>query len=151
MKLKSFHIINFGGLHNFDYTFDEGLNVILQDNGWGKTTMAAFLKAMLYGFDSKRSKDITENERRRYYPWQGGEYGGSLDFEADNVNYRIHRTFGQTPRLDKTRIINLDTHTPAKMDPDKIGYSRLSEKIKAVAPGTCYVYIYAQKPGNAAP
>lgn len=126
MKLKSFHIINFGGLHNFDYTFDEGLNVILQDNGWGKTTMAAFLKAMLYGFDSKRSKDITENERRRYYPWQGGEYGGSLDFEADNVNYRIHRTFGQTPRLDKTRIINLDTHTPAKMDPDKIGETLFS-------------------------
>ena len=121
MKLKSFHIINFGGLHDYDYTFEDGLNVILHDNGWGKTTMAAFLKAMLYGFDSKRSKDITENERRRYLPWQGGEYGGSLDFEADGVNYRIHRTFGETPRFDKTRIVNLDTHTTAKIDPDKIG------------------------------
>ena len=121
MKLKSFHIINFGGLHDYDYTFEDGLNVILHDNGWGKTTMAAFLKAMLYGFDTKRSKDITENERRRYLPWQGGEYGGSLDFEADGVNYRIHRTFGETPRFDKTKIVNLDTHTTARIDPDKIG------------------------------
>ena len=121
MKLISFHIINFGGLHNYDYEFNDGLNVILQDNGWGKTTMAAFLKAMLYGFDSKRSRDITENERKRYTPWQGGEYGGSLDFEADGVNYRVHRTFGATARSDKTRIVNLDTHTTAKIDPDKLG------------------------------
>ena len=121
MKLKSLHIINFGTLHDFDYTFDEGLNVILHDNGWGKTTMAAFLKAMLYGFDSKRTRDITENERRRYYPWQGGEYGGSLDFEADNVNYRIHRTFGLTPRNDMTKIINLDTRTTARIDSYRIG------------------------------
>lgn len=121
MKLIRFHINNFGGLHDYDYEFDEGLNVILHDNGWGKTTMAAFLKAMLYGFDSKRSKDITENERRRYLPWQGGQYGGTLDFEADGVNYRITRTFGETPRFDKTRIVNLDTRTVARISPDKIG------------------------------
>ena len=63
MKLISMHVDDFGGLHNYDYNFEEGLNVVLQDNGWGKTTMAAFLKAMLYGYDTKRSKDITENER----------------------------------------------------------------------------------------
>ena len=121
MKLIRMHVDNFGGLHNYDYSFEEGLNVVLQDNGWGKTTMAAFLKAMLYGFDSKRSKDITENERKRYLPWQGGNYGGSLDFEADGVNYRIIRTFGATPRFDKTKILNLDRKTTARIDPEKIG------------------------------
>ena len=68
MKLISMHVDNFGGLHNYDYTFGEGLNVVLHDNGWGKTTMATFLKAMLYGYDTRRSKDITENERKRYLP-----------------------------------------------------------------------------------
>ena len=121
MRLISMHVDNFGGLHNYDYNFEDGLNVVLHDNGWGKTTMAAFLKAMLYGFDSKRSKDITENERKRYLPWQGGDYGGSLDFEADGVNYRIFRTFGETPRFDKARILNLDKKVAAKIDPDKIG------------------------------
>lgn len=72
MKLISMHVDDFGGLHNYDYTFGDGLNVVLHDNGWGKTTMATFLKAMLYGYDTRRSKDITENERKRYLPWQGG-------------------------------------------------------------------------------
>ena len=121
MKLISMHIDNFGGLHDYDYDFDDGLNVILQDNGWGKTTMAAFLKAMMYGYDAKRSRDITENERKRYYPWQGGKYGGTLDFEADGTRYRINRTFGETPRFDTVKIINLDTETTARIPADKIG------------------------------
>ena len=117
------HVDNFGGLHNYDYDFSEGLNIILQDNGWGKTTMAAFLKAMLYGFDPKRSRDINENERKKYYPWQGGTYGGSLDFEADGVNYRIYRIFGQTSKTDSVRIVNLDKNITARIDPNKIGES----------------------------
>ncbi len=121
MRLVSMHVDNFGGLHNYDHSFEDGLNVVLHDNGWGKTTMAAFLKAMLYGFDSRRSKDITENERRRYLPWQGGDYGGYLDFEAEGVNYRIFRTFGETPRFDTVRILNRDKKVTAKISPDKIG------------------------------
>ena len=121
MKLISMHVDDFGGLHQYDYTFGDGLNVVLHDNGWGKTTMAAFLKAMLYGYDTRRSKDITENERRRYLPWQGGSYGGSLDFESEGVQYRIIRTFGETPRFDTVKIINLDTRTTARISPDKIG------------------------------
>ena len=121
MKLISMHVDDFGGLHNYDYNFEEGLNVVLHDNGWGKTTMATFLKAMLYGYDTKRSKDITENERKRYLPWQGGKYGGSLDFEAEGVRYRIYRTFGETPRFDTAKIVNLDTKTAARIPTDKIG------------------------------
>ncbi len=121
MKLIRMHVDDFGCLHNYDYNFEDGLNVVLHDNGWGKTTIAAFLKAMFYGFGTKRSKDITENERRRYIPWQGGKYGGSLDFKAGGVTYRIFRTFGETPKFDKTKILNLDTKTTAKIDPDRIG------------------------------
>lgn len=121
MKLISMHVDNFGGLHNYDCSFDEGLNVVLHDNGWGKTTMAAFLKAMLYGYDTKRSRDITENERKRYLPWQGGRYGGQLDFEADGRRYRIYRTFGETPRFDTAKIVQLDTNTTAQIPSDRIG------------------------------
>ena len=121
MKLIRMHVDDFGGLHNYDYSFSDGLNVVLHDNGWGKTTMASFLKAMLYGYDTRRSKDITENERKRYLPWQGGRYGGSLDFESEGVRYRITRTFGETPRFDTVKIINLDTGTTARISPDKIG------------------------------
>lgn len=131
MKLLRIHIDDFGCLHDYDYEFEDGLNVVLHDNGWGKTTMGAFLKAMLYGFSSKRSKDITENERRRYFPWQGGKYGGSLDFETEGVRYRIFRTFGETPRFDKTKILNLDSKTTAKIDPENIGDSLFKLDVSA--------------------
>ncbi len=121
MKLISCHIDNFGGLHNYDMVFEEGLNIVLQDNGWGKTTLAAYFKAMLYGFDTRRSKDITENERKRYLPWQGGQYGGSLDIEIDGKRYRIHRSFGETPKSDRIRIIDLAAGATARINTDNLG------------------------------
>ena len=36
MKLLRLHVENFGKLQNFTYSFDEGLNVLLEENGWGR-------------------------------------------------------------------------------------------------------------------
>ena len=46
MKLLSCHVENFGKLSDFSYVFEEGLNVFLAENGWGKSTLAAFLKVV---------------------------------------------------------------------------------------------------------
>ncbi len=108
MKLISCHIDNFGTFHDFDMDFDERLNVVVQDNGWGKSTLAAFIRAMLYGYDNKRSRDLTVNERKRYLPWQGGKYGGSLTFEKGGRRYTVSRTFGETARGDKMTLRDLD-------------------------------------------
>ena len=43
MKLTRLHVENFGKLQNFDYSFDKGLNILLEENGWGKSTLAAFI------------------------------------------------------------------------------------------------------------
>lgn len=109
MKLISCHVDNFGTLHNFDMAFEEGLNVVLHENGWGKSTLAAFLKAMLYGYDNKRSKSLSENDRKHYKPWQGGKYGGTLTFEKGGSRYMVMRTFGETARFDTVSLRNLDT------------------------------------------
>ena len=55
MKLLKCHIENFGKLSNFDYVFKSGLNTIKEENGFGKTTFASFIKSMFYGMDSKRN------------------------------------------------------------------------------------------------
>ena len=109
MKLLGCHIDNFGAFHDYDLTFNDGLNVIMQANGWGKTTLAAFVKAMLYGFEGKRVRNVAENERLRYKPWQGGKYGGTLDFEADGREYRVLRTFGATGAKDTFKIVDIET------------------------------------------
>ena len=67
MKLLECHVDNFGKLSNFDYQFSDGLTVIQEPNGFGKSTLAAFIKAMLYGLQftindlSKRMMTIHPN------------------------------------------------------------------------------------------
>ena len=95
MKLISCHIENFGALHAFDYTFNGGLNALYSPNGGGKSTIAAFIKAMFYGLpaDSSRARF---NERRHYYPFSGGSFGGNLIFEWRGATYRVERFFDRT-------------------------------------------------------
>lgn len=78
MKLLECHVDNFGKLSNYEYRFSESLTVIQEPNGFGKSTLAAFIKAMLYGFPRTAGRNVAGNERKKYLPWQGGTYGGSL-------------------------------------------------------------------------
>ena len=109
MKLIACHINNFGKLSDLNINFNDGVNIINEPNGWGKSTLAAFLKAMLYGFDTKKEPGAFERERKFYKPWQGGTYGGELDFETDGVAYRVVRTFGMTEKQDDFHLYRLKT------------------------------------------
>ena len=57
MKLISLHIDNFGQFNNFDYVFEDGINQIVEENGWGKSTLAAFIKVMFFGFYNTSKRD----------------------------------------------------------------------------------------------
>lgn len=109
MKLVSCHVENFGGLSDFDYIFAEGLTVIHQPNGFGKSTLAVFIKAMLYGLPRTGGRFVSNNERTKYAPWQGGRFGGSLVFEFEGIQYRVTRYFGKTAAGDKFSLYDL-TH-----------------------------------------
>ena len=108
MKLIECYIENFGKLSSYSHTFSDGLNVIIGKNGCGKTTLSVFIKAMLYGIDFKKIKG-EETDRKRYLPWQGGRYGGSLTFENAEKRYRIERTFGEKSSQDSFAIYDLAT------------------------------------------
>ena len=87
MKLLSCHIENFGKLSGFDYEFQDGLNTIKEENGFGKTTFASFIKAMFYGMEIKKNTKMLL-DRKKYQPWQGGAFGGSIVLEVNNKKYR---------------------------------------------------------------
>lgn len=110
MKLLTCHIDNFGKLSNFTINFSDGINVINEPNGWGKSTLAAFLKVMFYGLDPKKEPGAHDKERAVYRPWQGGVYGGYLDFEVGDKQYRIRRTFGKSERFDEFHLFDLATN-----------------------------------------
>ncbi len=100
MRLIECHIDNFGIISDQDISFDKGSNVFLEDNAWGKSTLASFIKVMFYGFDNERKRSEIENERKRYNPWQKGTYGGWVSFEASGKKYIIEKAFGSKNKDD---------------------------------------------------
>ena len=109
MELLSCHIENFGKLSNFNYEFNSNLNIINEKNGFGKTTFADFLKAMFYGLESKRNTKLLI-DRKKYEPWQGGKFGGSIDFRLNQNKYRIERFFGKKEAEDTFKLYDLSTN-----------------------------------------
>ena len=112
MRIVSCHIENFGKLHDYSVDFTAKENRICQENGWGKSTFAAFVRAMFYGLEGKRKQKIEENEYTRYTPWQGGVFGGKLTFETKGKQYTITRTFGSSESFELrdaiTNIVSTD-------------------------------------------
>lgn len=100
MKLKQAYIENFGKLSQVSFKFDDTCQIFCRENGWGKSTLAAFIKVMFYGFDGERKQSILQNERKHYSPWQGGIFGGTLTFELGGKQYQLSRTFGTSPSKD---------------------------------------------------
>ena len=93
MKLINCYIENFGKLSNFRLDFRDGLNTVKEENGYGKTTLTVFIKAMFFGLDATKRSKLENNDRKHYMPWQGGRCGGSLTFSSGEKTYRIERTF----------------------------------------------------------
>ena len=122
MRIVKIRIESFGKIKNQSLSFENGLNVICEDNGYGKSTIATFIKAMFYGLkDTKRS--IEENERTRFTPWRSTEkFGGTLTFEhEDGKTYTIERFFGKKESEDEQKVINTATGKEEKFFGDCIG------------------------------
>ncbi len=110
MKLVKCYVSSFGNLQDFTYDFNEGLNTIKQDNGWGKTTLATFIKVMFYGLDGNGKKSLTENERKKYRPWNSTEmFGGYVQFIRGGVEYKLQRYFGKKESDDTITLTDVKT------------------------------------------
>ncbi len=112
MRVICCHIENFGKLHDYTADFEKGTHIICEENGWGKSTLSAFIRAMFYGLEGERKRSIEENERKRYTPWQGGVFGGQLTFEVNGKQYTVTRTFNEQDEFElrdaKTNLISND-------------------------------------------
>lgn len=121
MRILSCHIENFGKIHDYSMEFREGANIICEENGWGKSTFASFVRAMFYGLEGDRKRSVEENERKRYRPWQGGVFGGQLVFEIRGKEYLISRIFKDKEANDEFELRDAGTNLPSEDYTDKIG------------------------------
>ena len=110
MRLISCTIENFGKLNNVTYDFSGECNTICEDNGWGKSTLAAFIRVMFYGFKNESKKKLADKERNRYMPWQKGVYGGEIIFKVNDVVYSLRRVFGKKQADDEFLLVRKDTN-----------------------------------------
>lgn len=119
MKITKIYIQNFGKLQNITIDFQDGINQFCYENGYGKTTLSIFIKAMFYGMTA--SRENIKTERKKYTPWQGGTYGGYVEFESQNTPYRITRNFAKTPEGDFCQLLNLATNKVVDLQGKEIG------------------------------
>ena len=112
MRIISCQIENFGKLSHKKIDFDTPLHVCMEENGYGKSTLATFIRVMFYGFRGEAKRKNTENERKRFKPWQGGVYGGELTFEKDGKRYIITRIFGAKEAEDDFLLRDEKTGLP---------------------------------------
>jgi len=122
MKLLNIHIDNFGKISDFDMDMSVNPVIIVQNNGWGKSTCAAFIKVMFFGFEGENKKSIADREREHYRPWNKGIYGGSIIFETGQKEYELTRHFGAKERDDSSQLVDITTQKEtADIDKNRIG------------------------------
>ena len=68
MVIERIHITSFGTLEDRELTFGTGINIIEGENESGKTTIAAFLRFLFYGFSG-------EEEREQYCAFPQTKHG----------------------------------------------------------------------------
>ena len=79
MQLREIHIDSFGIFRDKHATgISSGINVIYGHNEFGKSTLLAFIRRILFGFPDKRYKG------NLYLPLGGGTYGGRLVCQLAN-------------------------------------------------------------------
>ncbi len=105
MKLLSCYIENYGKIKKREFDFNTDLTSFCEENGFGKSTLASFIKAMFYGLEPYRSNTKDFCERMHFCPFDGGKFGGNLTFEAGGKVYKIERFFGEkSDTLDECAV-----------------------------------------------
>ena len=118
MIIEKIDIKSFGLLTDMTLEFTDSVNVIEGQNEAGKSTIAAFIKYMLFGFDNSERDDVL-SERRKRINWRTGLAQGSMVVRVKGKRYLISRstvpteTGGRVVYKEDSSIIDMDTGATA--------------------------------------
>lgn len=119
MIIEKINIKSFGMLRDMSMEFSDSVNVIEGCNEAGKSTLAAFIKYMLYGFDTADGENGI-GERRKRINWDTGRAEGSMTVRVRGRRYLINRSTvlvdpaaQRSTYKEESAIVDLETGTPA--------------------------------------
>ena len=102
MEIIQLHLKHFGKFTDYRLDLHAGINIISGGNETGKSTLHAFIRAMLYGLTRNRSRSLDEYQLRE--PWENPAYfSGSMKLLYEGKIYRIDRNFGR--RQEQVEVI----------------------------------------------
>ena len=119
MIIEKIYIKSFGMITDMSLDFSEDINVIVGRNEAGKSTIAAFIKYMLYGFPVESNPSSAPDERSKRINWDSGIAEGSMTVRVADKRYQLNRV---TERVENgqrvsykedSSIIDLETGSPA--------------------------------------
>ncbi len=117
MIIEKICIKSFGMITDMTLEFSDSINVIEGQNEAGKSTIAAFIKYMLYGFDSGDDKSVL-SERDKRINWATGRAEGSMTVTVKGKSYLITRSTTEVEGASRSSyreecsIIDLETGSP---------------------------------------
>lgn len=111
VTIEKIEIASFGKLKNASLSASSGINILSAPNESGKSTLAAFIKFVFYGFAGGRKESLSENEKKLYTPWDGEVSEGSVTITADGTKYTIHRRCLASGK-DSVEVLNYHTGKP---------------------------------------
>ncbi len=117
MIIEKIDIKSFGMITDMTLEFSSGINVIEGENEAGKSTIAAFIKYMLYGFDNSEDKENL-TERNKYLNWTSGKAEGAMTVVVKGKRYLINRSTvlvessSRPSYKEESAIIDLETGSP---------------------------------------
>ncbi len=119
MIIEKIDIKSFGLIKDMTLEFSKTVNVIEGQNEAGKSTIAAFIKYMLFGFDGVETDDVL-SERKKRINWETGMAEGTMIVSVKDKRYLISRSTTPTTRSDgraaykeESSIIDIDSGTTA--------------------------------------
>lgn len=94
MVIKELYIKNFGKFSNRQFLLNDGIQIFYGENEYGKSTIYAFIKAMLFGLERGRGRAAQNDEFSRYEPWENPNYyAGVMRFTSGDKTFRLERSF----------------------------------------------------------
>lgn len=95
MIIKKIRISAFGPIIDRTFEFDDGLNVITGPNEAGKTSLAMFIKFILYGLSARDRDGSGVDEKTKYVNWEKSTAAGTMfvsaGYEGAEREIRIDR------------------------------------------------------------
>ncbi len=116
MIIEKIVIKSFGRINDMTFEFSDGVNIIEGENESGKSTVAAFIRYMLYGFTDEGTEGL--GERKKRINWDTGLAQGSMYVRVNGKRYVINRTTAPSDNSEhptyreESSIVDVETGAP---------------------------------------